>query len=118
MHEKYRIGDIRSQRHTWTPIFVIIIIIDPHTPHWFILNPFHHIALIIFSVKSDFGPSSKDLLSEGAVFPDLVAGENLEVLPEQASQLQERLLVRGLVRPLHAREKNICEQSADVSINW
>lgn len=60
-------------------------------------------ALFICDVKSDFGSSSKDLLSQATVFPDLVAGEHLEVLPKQASQLQERLPVRGLVRPLHMR---------------
>ncbi|WVZ56296.1 hypothetical protein U9M48_006847 [Paspalum notatum var. saurae] len=47
------------------------------------------------------GACGKDLVGEAAVIPDLVADEHLEVLLEEPGELHERLLVCGLVRPLH-----------------
>jgi hypothetical protein len=52
-------------------------------------------------LKSEVGACGEDLVGQAAVVPDLVAGEHLEVLLEEAGEPQERLLVRGLVRPLH-----------------
>ena len=52
-------------------------------------------------MKSEAGACGEDLVGQAAVVPDLVAGEHLEVLLEEAGEPQERLLVRGLVRPLH-----------------
>lgn len=51
--------------------------------------------------SSEVGACGEDLVSQAAVVPDLVAGEHLEVLLEEPGKPQERLLVRGLVRPLH-----------------
>lgn len=67
-----------------------------HKHHCFILKEktqFHCIALSIWERRgqSDFGSSSKDLLGEGAVLPDLVAGEQLKVLPEYM----------GRINPIH-----------------
>jgi hypothetical protein len=78
--------------------FVIIIIIDRQTDrhHRFHSKPVDQ------PLRSEVGACSEDLVGQAAVVPDLVACEHLEVVLEQPGQLQERLLVRGLVRPLHA----------------
>lgn len=66
--------------------------------------------------NSEVGACSEDLVSQAAVVPDLVAGEHLEVLLEEPGKPQERLLVRGLVRPLHHTAFNLSSSKKSVTV--
>lgn len=84
--------------HRSNTFFVIIIIFTHHT------HTRTHTTVLFIRIhccSSEVGACGEDLVSQAAVVPDLVAGEHLEVLLEEPGKPQERLLVRGLVRPLH-----------------